>query len=99
LLFPSIIDDSLILVELNKPTDMRIIITTSGPVIDPDTEDLKLSIPKMKRMPEICPASNKKPFEVPSEIGYVISAPYWKPIGPELRRKNPKAIPEIRTSK
>jgi hypothetical protein len=53
----------------SKLTDIRIINKTSGLVIDPVDDDLKLFIPKIKRMPEICPTSKRKPFDVPSEIG------------------------------
>jgi hypothetical protein len=42
---------------------------TSEEVIDPVAGDLNRSIPKMKRMPEIWPASNNKPLEVPSGDG------------------------------
>jgi hypothetical protein len=62
-------DDSLILVELRKLTAIMITNTTSGMVIDPVEDDLKLSIPKIKSIPEICPASNRNPFDVPSETG------------------------------
>ncbi len=70
------------------------IMTNNGTVIDPVTGDLKLSIPKMKAIPEICPMRRRNPFDVPSETGKVTSAPYWNPIGPELRRKNPKLLPK-----
>jgi hypothetical protein len=56
-------------VEHNRLTAIRIISTTSGLVIDPVVDDLKLFIPKMKRIPEICPTSNRNPLEVPSEMG------------------------------
>jgi hypothetical protein len=62
-------DDSLSFFEHSKLTDIRIIIATNGLVIDPVDDDLKLFIPKMNNIPEICPASNRKPLEVPSETG------------------------------
>jgi hypothetical protein len=80
--------------DIIRLSSIRPISTVKGMVIEPVNGDLKLSIPKIKAIPEICPISKSIPFEVPSEAGKVISAPYWNPIGPALRRKNPKIIPE-----
>ena len=46
----------------------------------------------MKMMPPIWPIMIRRPFEVPSGIGAVCSAAYWRPIGKELMRKNPNTI-------
>ena len=67
-------------------------------VIEPVKGVLKLSRAKIKAIPDICPISKSNPLEVPSEAGKVISAPYWNPMGPALSRKNPKIIPEKRSS-
>jgi hypothetical protein len=72
--------------------------TIKGLVIEPVNADLKLFIQKINMIPEICPISISMPFEAPSDAGKVISAPYWKPIGPALSKKNPNVIPEIRRS-
>jgi len=60
-----------------------------GEVIDPVAGDLNASMAKMKAMPEICPITRSRLFDVPSGAGCVISAAYWKPTGPALRRKKP----------
>ena len=48
----------------NKP-----IMSISDLVIEPVIEDLKLSIPNINAIPEICPISNSIPFDVPSDAG------------------------------
>ncbi len=68
----------------------RAISTHRGVVIEPVAGDLKLSIPRIKTIPEICPMSRSSPFDVPSGAGKAISAPYWKPIGPALSSDAPR---------
>jgi hypothetical protein len=68
--------DSLSLSAARKLKTINPISKINGFVIDPVAADLKLSIPKINAMPEICPMRMRKPFEVPSETGYVTSAPY-----------------------
>ena len=67
---------SLSLVEKRRLTSMSPMSTINGMVIEPVSGDLKLSNPRMKTMPEICPMSKSKPFDVPSGAGWVTSAPY-----------------------
>jgi hypothetical protein len=93
--FPLVMSvDSLSLVERKIPRSIKPISTIKDLVIEPVNADLKLSIQKINTIPEICPISISKPFDVPSEAGKVISAPYWNPIGPALSRKNPNTVPE-----
>ena len=52
--------------------------------MDLSAGDLSASIPRMNRIPETCPATRRRLFDVPSGAGCVISAAYWNPIGPAL---------------
>jgi hypothetical protein len=79
--------DSFSLAERRKLISIRMQSTVNGIVIEPVPGDLNQSIPKMNAIPDTCPISRRKPFEVPSDTGNVTSAPYWNPIGPELSRK------------
>ena len=90
--------DSLSRVEKKIHKSIKPISKIKDMVMEPVNDDLKLSIQKIKIIPEICPISISKPFEVPSDAGKVISAPYWNPIGPALSRKNPNTVPEARRS-
>ena len=47
-----------------------------GRVIDPVAGDFRASIPKIKTIPEIWPATMSSVLEVPSGAGWVISAAY-----------------------
>jgi hypothetical protein len=76
----------------------RAVRTTSDEVIEPVVGDLSASMPTMNRMPETWPARRRRPFDVPSGTGWVTSAAYWNPIGPELRRKKPNAKADKRSS-
>jgi hypothetical protein len=71
---------------------------TSDTVIDPVLADLRASIPRMKTIPEICPARSSRPFDVPSGAGEVTSAPYWKPSGPDESRNAPRTNAEASRS-
>ena len=64
----------------------------------PVARSFMASMPMMKTMPEIWPISKSRLLDVPSGAGWVISAAYWKPIGPALSRKNPKTKPDRRSS-
>ena len=61
--------DSFNLADNIIPIARHIIIITKGLVIEPVSTDLKLSIPKIIAIPEICPDRSRNPFEVPSETG------------------------------
>jgi hypothetical protein len=61
--------DSLSLVPRIMLRTMSPMSTTKKGVIEPVPGDLKLSIPKMKMIPEICPMSKSRPFDVPSGVG------------------------------
>jgi len=61
--------DSLSLVQRSRLRTMSPMSTTRGEVIEPVAGDLKLSIPKIKMIPEICPMSKSRPFDVPSGAG------------------------------
>lgn len=55
---------------------INVISTINDLVIEPVNVDFRLSIPKINAIPEICPISKSIPFDVPSDAGKVISAPY-----------------------
>ena len=59
---------------------------------------LSRSMPKMKMIPEIWPASTRSPWEVASGAGKVISLPYWYPMGPAAMKKKPKTKLETSSS-
>ena len=69
LTFPVNKVDSLSLVLRSRPRTISPMSTTKGRVIEPVPGDLKLSIPKMKTIPEICPMSKSRPLDVPSGAG------------------------------
>ena len=81
--------DSFNRVEKSKPTTISSIRTIRDIVIEPVTGDFIISIPTIKTIPDICPISKRRPFDIPSDAGKAISAPYWKPMGPALNRKKP----------
>jgi hypothetical protein len=95
---PVNITDSFSLNEINILSTISTRRKTRDLVIDPVSCDLRLSIPKINAIPDTWPINISMPFDVPSDAGYVISAPYWNPMGPELRRKNPRTVPENRRS-
>jgi hypothetical protein len=61
--------DSFSLNDIKILSTISPIISISDLVIDPVIYDLKLSIPKIKAMPDTCPISSSIPFEVPSDAG------------------------------
>jgi hypothetical protein len=66
-------------------------------VIDP-SGPFRASIAMINRIPETFPMTTSMLFEVPSGAGSVTSAPYWKPMGPALRRKNPNTKEDASSS-
>ena len=61
--------DSRSLVQRSTARTIRPMSSTNDKVIEPVSGDLKLSMPKMKRIPEIWPMSKSKPLDVPSGAG------------------------------
>jgi hypothetical protein len=73
--FPYTDSGSLSRKQSSKTRTIRTSRTFSDPVIEPVSGDLSISIPKMNKIPDICPIRSSKPLDVPSGTGRVISAP------------------------